>query len=91
MSVRAAPEDLQERFAVWNDLVQGEEGVAVNGHGISLHAEVATQLHIEAHLHTDARTCSNDPYTQIAICTAVLKHAGSTQGSVDSPHLPVQK
>ena len=53
-----APEDLQERFAVWHDLVQGEEGVTIDGHGVSLHTEVAAQLHVEAHLHAHAHTCS---------------------------------
>jgi len=44
------PEDLQQGLAVGDSLVIGHKGVAIDGHGIALHAEVASKLHIEAHL-----------------------------------------
>ncbi len=63
------PEHLQEGLAVGGDLVHGEEGVAVDGHGVALHAEVAAQLHIEAHLEHTAGPVSCLLYR----CTAVKR------------------
>ena len=50
MGRRCEPEELQQGFEVGDDLVLSEEGIAVNGLGIALDTEVASQLHIEANL-----------------------------------------
>ena len=47
-----APEELQQGFAVGHHLVLLEEGVAIDGGGVALDAEVAPQLNIEADLST---------------------------------------
>ena len=58
------PEDLQQGLAVGDNLVLGQEGVAVNGGGVALHAEVAPQLHVEAHL------CPPRPFTAMKYLTS---------------------
>ena len=59
---RALPEGFKSPLAVGNNLVLGQEGVAKDGHGIALGAEVAAQFHIESNLQPGNGISSGPAY-----------------------------
>ena len=91
-----SPEDLQEGLAVGDSLVVGHKRVAIDGHGVALHAEVASKLHIEAHLMPaithEVPTLQEQQfmttYSQSVACVCALKYPYSSTTKRTWHHIP---